>query len=122
MARWQELYEMVLAGDLPPAEIMDRLNVKPSRLRQMLASKRLVARLALHEEMADRTHVHRSLKDIARAASRLSELTESDQPEAARRACRDVLTDGRGLRDAITKRKQVDAQAYWQRQYDSIGR
>ncbi|GAG42494.1 unnamed protein product, partial [marine sediment metagenome] len=40
MARWQELYEMVLAGDLSPAEIMDGLNVKPSRLRQMLASKR----------------------------------------------------------------------------------
>ena len=122
MAHWQEVYEMVMDGRLSPAEIVDRLNVKPSRLRQMLESKRLVARLALHEQMADRTHVHRSLKDIARAASRLSELTESEQPEAARRACRDLLADGRGLRDAITKRKQVDAQAYWQRQYNSIDR
>ena len=44
MARWQELYELIQDG-LSAAEIMKRLAVPPSRLRQMLAGRRLARML-----------------------------------------------------------------------------
>ena len=52
MATWQELYDMLLDEDLSPEEIVARLNVRPSRLRRLLASKRLAARLKAAESAA----------------------------------------------------------------------
>ena len=46
MVRWQDVYEVLIDGELTPAEIVASLNVSPSRLKRMLASKRLAARLA----------------------------------------------------------------------------
>ena len=46
MACWQDLYEMLIDDALTPEQIVARLNVPPSRLKRMLASKRLAASLA----------------------------------------------------------------------------
>ena len=95
MATWQELYEMLLDEEISPEEVVARLNVRPSRLRQLLASKRLASRLKAVESVADRKAVHALISRLAHAAGGLVKLVESGRPETARKACLDVIATAR---------------------------
>jgi len=68
MPCWQDLYELLMDGELSPHEIMARLNVRPSRLRRMLASKRLAARLAMAEAISAKSGGHAVVARAGEAA------------------------------------------------------
>ena len=113
MATWQELYEMLLDEDLSPEKVVARLNVRPSRLRQLLASKRLAARLKAVETVADRKAVHTFISRIAHVAGRLVKLVESGRPETARRACLDVIATARQVHKSRSDEEQRDRLNRW---------
>jgi len=97
MPCWQDLYELLMDGELSPHEIMARLNVRPSRLRRMLASKRLAARLAMAEAISAKSGGHAVVARAGEAARKLACLIDADRPETARKACLDVLQTARGI-------------------------
>ena len=108
MATWQELYGMLLDENLSPEQIVARLNVRPSRLRRLLASKRLAARLNAVESVADRRGVHALISRIGQAAGRLVKLVESERPETARKACLDVIGTARQVHKSRADAEQRD--------------
>ena len=91
MACWQELYKMLLDEQMSAYDIVEKLDVKPSRLKRMLESKRLAARLGMVESLVDRRAAHVIIAAVDTAMPGLSKLTRADKPETARRACLDVI-------------------------------
>ncbi|GAH60231.1 unnamed protein product [marine sediment metagenome] len=91
MPCWNDLFEMLLDEDLSAEDIVSRLAVKPSRMRQLLNSKRLDARLKAVESVANQKAGHAVLSTIDSAAKKLAVLTANEKPETARRACLDVI-------------------------------
>ena len=91
MACWQELYKMLLDEQMSAYDIVEKLAVKPSRLKRMLESKRLAARLRMVESVVDRRAAHVIIAAVDTAMPELSKLTRADKPETARRACLDVI-------------------------------
>ena len=91
MACWQELYKMLLNERMSAYDIVEKLAVKPSRLKRMLESKRLAARLRMVESLVDRRAAHVIIAAVDTAMPGLSKLTRADKPETARRACLDVI-------------------------------
>ena len=97
MARWQNLCELLLNEDMTAHDVLIALGVKPYRLRQMLRSKRLASRLASVEAVANKRAGHTAVASIAPAVQKLTELTESQRPETARRACLDLIDAARKI-------------------------
>ena len=97
MARWQNLCELLLNEDMTAHDVLIALGVKPYRLRQMLRSKRLASRLASVEAVANKRAGHTVIVGIAPAVQKLTELTDSQRPETARRACLDLLDAAREI-------------------------
>ena len=97
MARWQELCELLMDKELTPQKIVEKLGVKPSRLKQMLESKRLAGRLELVEQIAAVRADHTILLAVEAAADKLAALAAKDT-ETGRKACLDVLAQGRLVR------------------------
>jgi len=93
MARWQDLCQMMLDETIPPDEIITRLNVTPSRLRQMLQSRRLKQRLEAAADLTEQVHGERLMKNMEQVSRRLIDMTASDRPETARRACEHLLAE-----------------------------
>ncbi len=91
MPGWENLCELLHNEDMDAQDIIIALGVKPSRLRRMLQSKRLESRLAVIEAVANKKAGHAVVASIAPTVQKLTELTESQRPETARRACLDVL-------------------------------
>ena len=91
MASWKFLYELLHNENMSAHEIVNTINVKPSRLRRMLLSKRLAARLASIKTVADKKAGRTIVSNIAPAMQKMSELIDSQRPETARRACLDML-------------------------------
>ena len=123
MARWQDLYEMLIDESLTPEQIVARLDVRPSRLRELLHSKRLAARLQGVEAVSDKRAAHNVIAHLDRAARRLLGLVEAPQPETARKACLDVV---RSAREAYQARP-AEQREWWQeprrrRRASEIGR
>lgn len=114
MARWQQLYEMLLNEDLSPQEIVSRLNVRPSRLRQLLAGKRLAARLQVAESVANRQAGHAVVSAVASAVRQLTALTSSNKDETARKSCLDVINTGRQVyKKEVNSQKEVSVRPPW---------
>ena len=97
MAKWQELCELLMDKELTPQEIVEKLRVKPCRLKQMLESKRLAERLELVEKIAAVRADHAILVAMEAAADKLAALATKDT-ETGRKACLDVLAQGQALR------------------------
>jgi len=97
MAKWQELCELLIDKELTPQEIVEKLGVKPCRLKQMLESKRLAERLELVEKIAAVRADHAILLAMEAAADKLAALATKDT-ETGRKACLDVLAQGQALR------------------------
>ncbi len=91
MASWKFLYELLHNENMSAHEIVNTINVKPSRLRQMLLSKRLAARLASIKTIADKKVGRTVVSSVAPAMHKMSELIDSERPETARKACLDML-------------------------------
>ncbi len=98
MACWKDLYRMLTDPQMTPEQIVTSLGVKPSRLRRMLASKRLAAALAAAEVIAEERAAHVASAARASAVENLRALTDSDRAETARRSCLDVMELSRQLR------------------------
>ncbi|MDY7011316.1 MAG: hypothetical protein SVV80_11290 [Planctomycetota bacterium] len=97
MAKWQLLCELLLNEDMTAHDVLINIGVKPYRLKQMLRSKRLASRLALAEAIANKRAGHTVAVGIAPAAQKLAELTDSQRPETARRACLDLIETARKI-------------------------
>jgi hypothetical protein len=97
MARWQELCELLLNKELTPQGIVEQLGVKPYRLKQMLESKRLAARLEVVEQIAAMRSDRAILLAVEAAADKLAALA-AGEGETGRKACLDVLAQGRLVR------------------------
>ena len=97
MPRWQNLCELLHNEDMDAHDIIIALGVRPARLRRMLRSKRLAARLASIEAVADKKAGHAVVASIAPAVQKLTELAESQRPETARRSCLDLLDAARKI-------------------------
>ena len=91
MANLDFLCELLHNRDMEPYDIVLALGVKPYRLRQMLNSRRLEARMSAIEALADKKAGHAIVSSIAPAMHRMTRLMESDRPETARKACLDML-------------------------------
>ena len=91
MPSWQNLYELLVNEDMTAHDIRVALGVRPARLRRMLLSKRLAARLEVIEAVADKKAGHALVASIAPAMHRMTELIGADRPETSRRACLDLL-------------------------------
>ena len=91
MADWKFLCELLHNESMDSHDIVNALGVKPSRLRRMLRSKRLAARLASIEALADKKAGHTIVSSIAPAMHKMTELIGSERPETARKACLDIL-------------------------------
>ncbi len=114
MARWQQLYEMLLEKDLSPHEIVSRLNVRPSRLRALLAGKRLMARLDVAEAVANRQAGHAVVSSVASAVRGLTALVESEKDETARKSCLDVIqTAGRVYQRGVQSQQAPRPRPPW---------
>ncbi len=85
------LCELLHNKDMEPCDIALALGVKPYRLRQMLNSKRLAARLEAIEALADKKAEHAVFSGIAPAMHKMTKLTGSHRPETARQACLNIL-------------------------------
>ena len=108
MATWQDLYEMLLDESLRPHEIVARLNVRPSRLKRMLASKRLAARLETTEQIAERRSAHLLATSAEPAVRKLTDLLGAEGDETVRRACLNVLEVSGQVRQARPERPRGD--------------
>ena len=106
MACWQDLYRMLVEEKLSAEEIVGQLGVQPSRLKRMLASKRLNAKLRAAELVASKQAGYGLVVGVGSTARKLKDLTGADKPETARRACLDVLTTAREIHDAERAREQ----------------
>ena len=93
MATCDQLARLIRCG-LSAEEIIDRLGVKPSRLRQMLGSKGLRWRLSLTEDVAMEVASHRTAGRVGAMTERLVELAYGDKSETARKACMALLAEG----------------------------
>jgi len=93
MASCDDLARLIRGG-LTAEEIIERLGVRPSRLRRMLNCERLRRRLDLTEEVALRVAAHRTAGRVAAMTERLVELAYGDKSETARKACVALLAEG----------------------------
>ncbi len=93
MATCDDLARLIRCG-LTAEEIIQRLEVPPSRLRRMLGSKRLRRRLSLTEEVSLEVASHRTAGRVGAMTERLVELAYGDKPETARKACVALLAEG----------------------------
>ncbi len=107
MADWKFLFELLHNEDMDSHDIVNALGVKPSRLQQMLRSKRLAARLASIEAIADKKAGHAIVSSIAPAMHKMAELIDSKRPETARKACLDMLEAAR----EVFKRKGLGSRS-----------
>ena len=112
MAKWQELCELLMDKELTPQEIVEKLRVKPCRLKQMLESKRLAERLELVEKIAAVRADHAILVAMEAAADKLAALATNDT-ETGRKACLDVLAQGQALRTQRTSARAGINLANW---------
>lgn len=111
MPSYKDLMKLIRAG-LSPEEIMARLDVKPSRLRQMLTSKRLTEELALQERLAREVVRHQTAADVHTVAGKLREIAFGERTEAARKACLTLLAEGlRGGDEAPPAENSADPMA-----------
>jgi hypothetical protein len=116
MAHWEQLCELLLKQEVTSQEIIERLGVKPYRLRQMLESKRLAERLGLAEQIAARRADHAILLAVAAAAEKLAALAAKDT-ETGRKACLDVLAEARVVRTERDSAKKHHRLANWHNDY-----
>ncbi|MFP4104565.1 MAG: hypothetical protein ACLFVU_00615 [Phycisphaerae bacterium] len=77
-----------------PAEILNELNLAPSRFRPMLTSNRLKQRLQLEEELATLLVKHRLATGIYEAANKLHQLLDGPSSETTRKVCLTFLAAG----------------------------
>ena len=112
MATWKDLYAMLVDEKLTADEIVDRLNVKPSRLKQLLGSYRLFLRLKAVADTAALRCEHAVAVGGERAARKLSELATLAKAETARKACLDVMEKAELARETRTKIVD-DSKAPW---------
>ena len=96
MASYKDLMKLMREG-CSAGEIMERLELCPSRLRRMLAGKRLAAAMAAEEELARRIVRHQLATGVQTAARKMRELIESNQSETMRKACLTLLSEGLSL-------------------------
>jgi len=112
MAKWQELCELLMDKEFTPQKIVEKLGVKPYRLKQMLESKRLAERLELVEQIAAVRADHAILVAMEPAADRLAALA-AKETETGRKACLDVLTQGQALRTERQSSRATSRLANW---------
>lgn len=95
MPTHKDLVKLIRAG-LSPQEIMDRLDICPSKLRRMLAGKKLANRLAAEVQLARQIVRHQTAADVQTVAGKLREIAFGEKTETARKACLALLAEGLG--------------------------
>ena len=91
MATWKDLYDLLTEPSMTAREIVENIDVKPSRLRQLLASKRLRARLDAINEVSIQRADHFLMAGANLAAFRLISLANGDHPATSHKACLSLL-------------------------------
>ena len=107
MPGWKDLFECLKEEGLRAEDIVERLGVTPTRLRQMLASKRLASALdALHAVAERKTGVTVGAAAVAAAAklAKLASSGETKAAESARKACLDILETAKEAHDQARQR------------------
>ncbi|MDY6914304.1 MAG: hypothetical protein SVT52_07610 [Planctomycetota bacterium] len=94
MPSYKELLELIRDGRSTREIFASFSPMWPSRMRRLLASKRLRKALELEESLAATVVGHRTATGVAGVAERLFELAESEKDETARKACIDLLKEG----------------------------
>jgi hypothetical protein len=90
MAKWTDLLNLLHSG-AAPHEIIDRLGVGLWRVRELLNSKRLRARLAMENELAALSVEHQRAAQAVHMVNRLRELANGKKEETARKSCESLL-------------------------------
>ncbi len=93
MPSYKDLLKLIRQG-MGAERIVERLDVSPYRLRQMLASVRLAHQLAVQEELAKRIARHQAATDVQTVIAKLREIAFGEKSETARKACLALLAEG----------------------------
>lgn len=107
MAAWQGLFQMLTDEVVTPLEIIQRMNLPPSRLRRMLESPRLRAKLTLLHAIARAKARCVVVANVEPAAKTLAALTCDERAETARKACIDVLRESKDMAEAEAAREMM---------------
>ena len=117
MACWQDLYAMLLDEELTAEQVVARVGVKPSRLRRLLESKRMAARLAVVAEVAEARGEQALAAGQERAARKLAALAGQGEGETSRKACLDVMDKAQAIRSRRGLAEPVPGYNRWARDY-----
>lgn len=90
-ATWQYLLYLMMDTDMSPSQILGYLQVKPSRLKKLMGSKRLNERLAAMQSMSVARARHIAVCWSDQALRNLLRLVEHGRDESSRGASRDML-------------------------------
>ncbi len=93
MPSYKDLLKMIRQGK-SPREIHERLQMRPSHWRRMLAGKRFQDALHTREELSGVLALHRMASGVSRAAGRLGDLMDSQNCETVRKVCLALLNEG----------------------------
>jgi len=94
MPGWRDLMTM-LRADAAPERIVRTLRVRPSRMRELLGSRRLREALEVERQVAEAQRNAAAQRRAERMLDRLEELATSGETETARKACSEVLAVSR---------------------------
>ncbi len=118
MAGWQDLLGLLLDEAVPAHEIPARLGVQPWRMAAMLGSRRLRRRLDLLGVLAHLKGHEALVRAAGQAGERMAALTGALPPDAARRACVDVLeatAEDRTMAADALRRVRLEMEAGYRR-------
>ena len=93
MPSYKDLLKMIRQGK-SPREIHERLQMRPSHWRRMLAGKRFQDALHTREELSGVLALHRMASGVSRAAGRLGDLMDAQNCETVRKVCLALLNEG----------------------------
>ena len=93
MPSYKELLGLLKEGK-SPSQIIDLLDMRPSRWRKMIEGKRFRDALATEEQLAAIMAAHGIAAGMHDAAERFSELLTCDKPETVRKVALALLHEG----------------------------
>ncbi len=98
MAGYRDLARMIQKG-VRPAEIIERMNVRPSRLKEMMNGRRLRDLLEIERQLAAAIAYHARARGVREMHRRLVDLADSPADETARKAVTTLFADALACED-----------------------
>jgi DNA-binding MarR family transcriptional regulator len=100
MPGYRDLLKLLRKGK-KPSEIMEELEIPPSRLRRMLASEGFKREIKLEKQLTRTMTSLQSARGSLAALERLGQLLLAENEETARKVCMSLLEEDRELAELL---------------------